>query len=712
MRTHAVSTLVAAMSVAALLAQQPPAPPAPTGQPQATFESRVDFVEVHAIPTDENESFVRDLTAGDFELLEDGRPQKVEVFSLVDLPVERPFTPTFRSEPVEPDVRAAARTFDGRIYVLVLDELQTAFSRSQLVKDAARKFVEQYFGANDLGAVVYTSARQDAGQELTNSRRLLLAAIDRFQGRKLPSAGAEKLALHIRQVADTNALAEETQPVRTNEGLQRARTVRDPLDQERGANARRTLEAVRNVARWLADVQGRRKALLLFSEGIDYDIYEPFNSGEASAIVQESRDAMAAAQRANVNIYGIDPRGLAQFGELMTVGASSDYPQLEYGTNRGFMRELLLAQESLISLSQETGGLAVVNSNDVAGGLARIVLDNSRYYVLGYHSDSSRWSRKFLKIDVKVKRPGVSVRARSGFLPPDPRATERAREVDVQAGTSPALKASLSKPVPIGDLPFRVFGAAFKGSGKNASVLLALEIDGSSLRFEERDGRFNEKLEISIVAADQRAKVQGGDRQEFNLSLMPQTYERVSRTGVRLLSRLEVPPGRYQFRVGAYEATGGTLATVPYDLEVPDYAKLPLGMSGLLIASSQADSYVTPNPDPQLKDVLATSPVVARRFSRTETLTAFVEIYNATSASAHTLNVATSVLDAQDGRPVFQTQDARPAEATSSQRVDGVTAAIPLKDLKPGLYLLRVEASSSADKAMVFREVPFEVRPD
>src|SRR4029434_5670966 len=104
--------------------------------------------------------------------------------------------------------------------------------------------------------------------------------------------------------------------------------------------------------------------------------------------------------------------------------------------------------------------------------------------------------------------------------------------------TSPALKAALSKPVPIGDLPLRLFAAAFKGAGSNGSLFLALEIDGGSLKFDERDGRFNEKIEVSIVAADQRTRVQGGDRQEFNMSLQPATRERIGRTGVRLLSRL------------------------------------------------------------------------------------------------------------------------------------------------------------------------------
>ena len=187
---------------------------------------------------------------------------------------------------------------------------------------------------------------------------------------------------------------------------------------------------------------------------------------------------MAAAQRANVNVYGIDPRGLSQFGELVDIGVRSDYPQLEYGTFRGALHELRLSQESLISLSQETGGFAIVNAGDVIGGLGRIVLDNSRYYLLGYRSDPATWSRRFVKVDVRVKRPGLTVRARRGFLPPDPKAATRARENDVKSGTSPALRAALSKPVPIGELPFRVFAAPFGATGSNSSVLLAVEIDG------------------------------------------------------------------------------------------------------------------------------------------------------------------------------------------------------------------------------------------
>jgi VWFA-related protein len=706
MRPSWILTLALLTCEALGAAQQPD-----TGRPPpVTFRAETNFVEVHAIVTDETGAFVRNLTKDDFEIFEDGELQSPAAFSLIDLPVERPVIPAGASEPIESDVHTTTRTFNGRIYVLMLDDLHTAAARTPAVRDAARRFIQQYLGTNDLAAVVYTSGRQESGQELTSSPRLIKAAIDRFQGQKLPSAGAEKLAVHLRQADADAALSDEPQQTHNREALEKAEAIKDPYDAERGLNARRTLQAVENVANWLRDVQGRRKALLLFSEGLDYDIYQPFTlTQSASAIVAEAQQAVAAAQRANVNVYGIDPRGLSQFGELVDIGARSDYPQLEYGTFRGALHELRLSQESLMSLSEETGGLAVVNAGDVVGGLGRVVLDNSRYYLLGYYSDSTKWSRKFLKIDVRVKRSGLSVRARRGFMPPDPRATAKAREAEVKAGTSPALRAALSKPVPIGDLPLRLFAAPFKGTAANGSLLLALEIDGRSLQFEEREGRFNEKIEVSIVAADQRARVMGGDRQEFNLKLQPATRERISRTGVRLLSRLELPPGRYQVHVGAHEASGGAMGTVPYDVEIPDYAKSPFEMSGIVLTSSNADAFVTSNPDPLLKDAIPAAPIAARSFSQEETLTTYTEVYLA-AGSARTVTMTTSVQDAREGQTVFQVQDRQATDAAARPVTHGFTTQIPLKSLRPGSFLLRVAARASVGDYATERIVPFEVR--
>ena len=713
MSRHFPALPAAVLGAAILSAQQAPVPPGDGGQqPAVTFRTETNFVEVHAIVTDEKGAFVKDLTKDDFEVYEDGRLQSPAVFSLVDVPIEKPFVPANATTPIEPDVRATTRTFDGRIYILLLDDLHTDLSRTNNVRAVARQFITEYLGVNDLAAVVYTSGRQESGQELTNNRRLLIAAIDRFQGQKLPSAGAEKLALHRQQIANEESAADEPQELRTPEGLQKAQSIRDPYDNERAANARRSLDAIENVSRWLADVQGRRKALLLFSEGFDYDIYQPFDiARESSLVVEETRQAMAAAQRANVNVYGIDPRGMSAFSGMIQINDRSDYPQLDYGTFRGELRELLLAQESLIALSNETGGIPIVNSGDLAGGLGRIVLDNSRYYLLGYYSDSTKWSRnRFLKIEVKMKRPGLRVRARKGFLPPDARAIERVREAEVKAGTTPALRAALSKPVPIGDLPMRVFAAPLRGTGEKGSVVIALEIDGPALRFEERNGRFVESLEVSIVAADQRARVQGGDRQTFNLNLMPETHARVSKTGVRLLSQVEVPPGRYQIRVGAHEATGQTVGTVPYDVEVPDYSKTPFALSGVLLTSSSAGMFTTANQDSDWSGLLPAPPVVTRTFSSAETLTWFAEVYDNTSQQAHAINYVTSIQDAADGRTLLTSRDNRVIQAGSRGIAQGFTTSLPLRDLMPGRYVLHVEATSTAAGQTGSRDVLFEVK--
>ena len=714
MRRYLLLSLTVLMCAGIVTAQQPVDSAAAGGQqPGVTFRAETNFVEVHAIVTDESGAFVRGLTRDDFEVYEDGVLQSPSVFSLVDLPVEPPFTPVNAEAPIEPDVRATTRTFDGRIYVILLDDLHTHVTRTQQVRDVAKQFVDTYLGANDLAAVVYTSGRQESGQELTSHRGLLKAAIDRFQGQKLPSAGAEKLAVHLRQVANNEFMSDEPQEIRTNEGLQAAREARDPYDQQRGFNARRAMDAIENVSNWMRDVQGRRKALLFFSEGLDYDIYQPFDIGrEGSFIIAEAQEAAAAAQRANVNVYGIDPRGMSQFGEMIAISGRSDYPQLEYGTFRGQLRELLLAQESLISLAEETGGLAIVNAADLAGGLGRIVLDNSRYYLFGYYSDSSKWSRnKFLKIEVRVKQPGLEVRARKGYLPPDPRAIEEAREAEVRDGTSPALTAALSKPVPIGDLPFRAFAAPLRGTDGNGSVLVALEIDGSALQFQERDGRFAESVEVSIVAADQRARVQGGDRQSFDLNLMPETYERIRGSGIRLLSRLDLPPGRYQIRIGAHETTGGTTGTVPYDLVVPDYDDIRFDLSGVLVTSTAAGNYATANPDAaELGDALPAPPVATRVFSAAETLAWFTEVYDRSSPAVHTIAFTTSVEDATSGRTVFESTDRREVPASRTLQTHGFRSELPLRDLAPGRYVLRVEAASTMGEHRAQRELLFEIR--
>jgi len=276
----APTVLVLATIATAQGGGQAPAEPAGAQQPPITFRAEVNYVEVDARVLDERGAFVTSLTPADFQVLEDGKPQQVSIFSLVNIPVERAERPLFASQPIEPDVRTNLDGANGRIYLLVLDDLHTNVLRSQRVKATVRQFVEKFMGANDTAAVVFTSGRTDASQDFTSNPRLLLRAVDKFMGRKVRSA----------------TLGRIEEEARTRDLRSQGDRIADPDEMERGYQARTALETITNLAGYLGGISGRRKALVLFSEGIDYDINDVFNNRDATTIMDATRDLIASAQ--------------------------------------------------------------------------------------------------------------------------------------------------------------------------------------------------------------------------------------------------------------------------------------------------------------------------------------------------------------------------------------------------------------------------------
>ena len=183
-----------------------PAPQAPQSPQPPTFRLNVEYVEVDAVVTDRDGQFVRGLAKEDFQIFEDGKPQPISTFAVVDIPVERAQRPLGAANAIEPDVRTNERPFDGRIYVMLVDDLHTYFGRTPRVRAAARQFIQQHLGANDLMAVVHTAGPSDASQEFTSNKRLLLAAVDRTLGRKLDSATVTKTEQYFR----TQSLGRQT----------------------------------------------------------------------------------------------------------------------------------------------------------------------------------------------------------------------------------------------------------------------------------------------------------------------------------------------------------------------------------------------------------------------------------------------------------------------------------------------------------------------
>jgi VWFA-related protein len=684
--------------------------------PQVTFKVETNYVEVTAVIVDQQGRFVDTLQQGDFQVLEDGKPQTVTNFVLVNMPADRPERALFTPEAIEPDVRTNAQPFDGRVYLLVLDDLHTDFTDTRQTKQAARTFVETALRAGDVAAVVSTSGRTDASQDFTPSRHLLLAAIDHFLGRGLSSATAN--------AADDYGNRRDL--LGTRSGSQP--TANDSEAGERAQNARATLSSLRRLSELMAGLRGRRKALVLFSGGIDYNVANAITSGWSQPgaetrmslagsgpireVQMDTIDTIAAATRANVAIYGVDPRGLTIGGGAGTAGMPTDAdPSL--GLNVTSMQgELGQQHDSLQVLAEGSGGFAAVSANNLSGVFDRIRQDNSRYYVLGYYPTNDRRDGKFRTIDVRVTRPGLQVRARKGYVSAR---GSGAASTDIKAGTlAPALQAALASPLPVSGVRLTAFAAPFRRTPPApAAVMLVLHVDGRDLTFKEQGGTFNGTLDLSVVALDSQGKTHGLVQRSIPLPLKPESHQMVLASGLRIVSEIDLAPGRYQLRIGAMDAARAQAGTVLYDVEVPDFAKLPFSMSGLVLTSSMAGAVPTAGGSAadDLRGALPGPPTVAREFKVGEELALLVDVYETSKDAAHTIDLTTT-LRTDTGQELFRQEDHRAsADVQAGGGASRYTARVPLKGAPPGLYVLRVEARSRLNDTAIVRDIQFRIVP-
>jgi VWFA-related protein len=359
-----VITAVCGMAAASAAQQTGPGSAAPNPQ-TPTFRLQVEYVEVDVRVTDSKGNFVRDLTKDDFQIFEDGKPQAVAAFSLVDVPVD----PSSQVVSIEPDVQSNERRFGGRVYAMLLDDANTAPDRTSRTKNAARRFVEQHLGANDVMAILFTSLGEPA-QEFTSDKPLLLSAIDKFVGQEIPA----------RTLPQPVGPLELTFASPTDPGGPSAPAFTAAGGIEEISEGDRVMTTLGKVASWLDGINGRKKAVILVSDGFVYD---------STKLADDVRPT-GRIGRMNVNIYGLDMRG---------PGATQT------------------ATDQLTMLSESTGGFVVMDNNDIGRGFDRIVAENSTYYLLAYYPSQPR-DGKVHSIEVRAKRPGVTVRARRAYAAP------------------------------------------------------------------------------------------------------------------------------------------------------------------------------------------------------------------------------------------------------------------------------------------------------
>jgi VWFA-related protein len=400
--------------------------PAPQTIPQqgTRFTTSIDFVSQDVTPRDAKTlQFLPDLKKEDFTLLEDGVEQKIESFALSHGGrLLSDITPAAIAPPtgiILPTVRPPADT-SGRIILIFIDDLHIEFKLTSRMRQLMKRISDLLIHEGDLFGVVSTGYSSIA-QDMTYDRKRIPEIISKISGAGL----------------------------KPSELVRAANTAEGPAEVKYRANT--AFSTAYDVLKNFGTITNRRKIFIYMSSGYDFNPFpdarkrydaqqnsrdpstdlgltdpnavdpsllsNPFeernNQFNESDLVRELSELTRQANRANVTMYTIDPRGLT---------AGPDMDEQDVRTTE-YMDNVRTSQDTLRVIAELTGGFAVVNMNDFDKALKRIDAEASDYYILGYYSNNPDPLRRRRQVEIRVNRPNVTLTYRKEYtLKPPPKA--------------------------------------------------------------------------------------------------------------------------------------------------------------------------------------------------------------------------------------------------------------------------------------------------
>lgn len=653
--------------------------------PEDVVKISVTLVQLDAVVTDQKGRLVTDLKKEDFELLEDGKRQHITSFEFISTESSSPEHPvvkpaTINASPVPPPRLKADQV--KRTIALVVDDLSLSLESSVFTRDALKKFVDEQMQPGDLVAIIRAGAGIGALQQFTADKRLLHAAADRVRfnpnGRGMVGAFApingNREGLPLPLDSDSNPEADME--------AARARTF-----------SVGTLGALRFVIRGLSQLPGRKSAVL-FSDG-----FRLFGQGRDNYRVLDSmRYLTDEANRASVVVYTVDPRGIPYTGltaadSLPRGGAIQVMRQV--GITRS--RTLYATQEGLNYLARETGGLAIRNTNDITGGLQRVLDDQRGYYLLGYVPEDDTFRREggrrpYHSLKVTVKKSGLNVRSRGGFFAVPDADREAQRSL-----TSNKIVAALTSPFATGDINVRLTSLFGNTAEEGSSVRSILHIDARDLSFvEEADGWQKAEFDIVAFTFGDNGQVVDHISKRFTLGAKGETFDQIKRDGIIYTLNLPVTqPGAYQLRTAVLDVATQRLGSANQFIEVPDVEKSRLLLSGLVVSEQNREKAAASNvADGKEGQIVGRQASPGHRVLKAGSTVQYeFVIYNAkldTATNAPKLETQVRLL--KDGKETY-TGQVKPFKVLQTSDLKRIAAGGALRlgpELVPGEYVLQV----------------------
>jgi VWFA-related protein len=538
-------------------------------------QAGVTLIEIPVTVLDRDGKPVRGLTAADFHVRDDGKDvaiQSVDATEFRSGGTVPGTAPVSSASPVD----AAAR----RRFVLLFDLSFSTPSRISRIRDAARKFVTEQMGPDDLTAVATYSIEHGFNLVVTFTpdRAQLASAVETlgFVNATEKSPDPLQLTAHVPNewaksgMDETPAGPGRGADIAMENMRDFARMSRRGDDAYRSGRVTQLLESFGSLAKALDSVEGR-KQVIYFSQGFDIRLLQG-NSQDTATTTEQNEDAAHGA------IWNIDSQ--ARFGssslqsELNTVldlfkrsdcvihavdlsGISAGADESDPSNGAG--------QASLFAIAEGTGGELFKNANDFAGQLDKLLEEQSVIYVIAFSPKLTGHPNQFHNLKVKVDRSGTRLSARAGYY--EPKAFSAATLVEKNLTAADVIASE----IPVHEVPVVVSAQAF-AAADSPMAMVQIQVPAAHLIDAAKDGKL--PLEIYAYVFDPSGRVADFSTQKAVLDVS-QVRARLQAGGLRYFAQLKVPAGVFRVRTLVREGGGGAMGFAATDLTVPDFSKKP-----------------------------------------------------------------------------------------------------------------------------------------
>jgi VWFA-related protein len=666
-----------------------PPPPPEDRPPAGAIRVSTELVLTNVVVRDKKTGeLVKGLTAKDFRIFENGKQQTIHSFDYQSVEKAAALDEKLISGSEKLLLNkgtGAVVTGDAlrnhRLIILFFDLTSMQPEDLDRAVDSAKNFINKQMQAADLVAVASLDTSLSLDQDFTTDKTALIRAVANYNDSD-GSGFAPGANSTTNQVEDASGFTAD--------------------ESEFGdINTDRELFALKEIAQSLDKIQVK-KSLLYFTGGITR------NGIENQAAL---RSALSAAVKADMAIYCVDARGLEAISPLgnASVGSLRGTGAYNGGAARNNFDANFNSQETLSTLSADTGGKAFFDSNDFSPAYTQVQNDTSAYYVIGFRSTNPLRDGRFRKLSIQVNRSDLKLEYRPGYYAPSDfkhaKTEDRQRQLDEQLASEDAAT----------DLPVYLEAFFFKANETHFTVPVSLIVPGSQIPFIKGGDRDKATLDILGEVRDPHGFVLGSAQQTIKLAF--EEGQQVRQKNIQYTTSFTLLPGKYKLKFVVRENQTGLMGSFEATIVLPDLKKSPLKLSSVLLSSQRVTAPSKSANNPLVRGDMEYLPNLSHVVRQDQHLYLLYEVYSPATAVAATdaskekklpaadkpIRVLTSMELLQGSAKVFETPLVVAKVRNAAER-DAVTFEfdLPLDGLKPGLYTGQVNVIDDAAGSFSF----------